>query len=68
VAGVGEDGVLSTIADYVVGGGRGHDRLHLHIGGLLSPTDEHVTWRNVRLKFGDEVIVRSATLVSKLQT
>ena len=56
VAGVGDDGVLSTIVNHVAGFGR--DEVSLRVGGLESPTEEHVTWRNLKLKVGDEVTVR----------
>ena len=62
VAGIGDDGVLNTMVDYVVGHGR--SELYLRVGGLISPTMEHVLWRNQRLKTGDEVrvtIVESAS-------
>ncbi len=55
VAGVGDDGVLNTMVDYVVDQ-RG-SRLHLRVGGLLSPTEEHLTWRHLGLKLGDKVAV-----------
>jgi len=56
VAGIGEDGVMNTMIDHVVGNGR--DRLDHTVGGLLSPTDEHVTWKRLPLKVGDKVEVR----------
>src|SRR5579862_2887683 len=55
VAGIGDDGVLNTMVDYVGNGRR--KRLHLRVGGLFSPTEEHVRWRNLRLKVGDTVAV-----------
>jgi hypothetical protein len=55
-AGVGADGVLTAILDYV-GGERG-DRLSLSVGGLTSPAHEHVIWRQVGLKVGDLVAVK----------
>src|SRR5260370_17682489 len=56
VAGIGDDGVLNTMVDHVVGNGR--NELYLRVGGLISPTMEHVLWRNQRLKAGDEVRVK----------
>ena len=56
VAGIGEDGVMSTLIDHVVR--NGHNGLDLTVGGLLSPTDEHVTWKRLPLKVGDKVEVR----------
>jgi hypothetical protein len=62
LAGIGDDGVLTAIVTYVAGKGRKEQRLL--VGGLISPTGEHVNWRKPRLKTGDEVrvkIVESAT-------
>lgn len=56
LAGIGEDGVLNTMVDHVSGHGR--NELYLQVGGLISPTMEHVLWRNQRLKTGDEVRVK----------
>jgi|ERR1700756_3504600 len=56
VAGVGDDGVLNTMVDYAVGNGR--NELYLRVGGLISPSQEHVLWRNQKLKTGDEVRVK----------
>jgi len=56
VAGIGQDGVLTGIVDHVAR--RGRNELSLHVGGLISPTEEHVTWRNVRLKVGDIVSLK----------
>ena len=56
-AGIGNDGVLDAVIDYV--GGDGRDHLHMHVGGLNSATDEFVNWVPLRnLKVGDEVSVR----------
>ena len=56
LAGVGEKGVLTAIMTHVIGRGKGD--LELSVGGLISPTDEHVIWRNRRLKVGDEVLIK----------
>src|SRR5262245_44001332 len=56
LAGVGNDGVLAAITDYVAGSRP--DRLHLQVGGLLSPQEEHVCWRNAKLNLGDEITIR----------
>jgi len=40
VAGVGDDGVLTTMIDHVVGNGR--NEMYLRVGGLISATGEHV--------------------------
>ena len=56
VTGLNGDCVLSTIVTHVEGpGGR---RLNLHVGGLITAAEEHVIWRNTRLKLGDEVKLR----------
>lgn len=52
-AGVKNDGVLTATLTYVAG--RGRNDLALDVGGLLSSTEEHVDWTNLRLKVGDEV-------------
>jgi hypothetical protein len=59
-AGIGGDGVMNTMVDYVKGPGR--DELYLRIGGLISPTKEHVIWSNAELKAGDEVRVKIVEL------
>ena len=56
VAGVGGDGVLSAMVNHIAGHRR--NELHLTVGGLISATEEHVTWRNLRLKLGDKVALR----------
>jgi hypothetical protein len=55
LAGVGTDGVLTAIIDHVAGK---RNEVHLSVGGLISPTEEHVVWKQLRLKVGDEVLVR----------
>ena len=37
--------------------GHGRDELYLGVGGLIGD-DEHVTWRNLRLRVGDVVAVK----------
>src|SRR6266851_2825145 len=56
VAGVGGDGVLSAVVNHIAGHRR--NELHLTVGGLIIATEEHVTWRNLRLKLGDKVALR----------
>lgn len=65
VAGIGDNGVLTTIIDHVSGHGRNEE--HVHIGGLISSTGEHVGWGRKRLKTGDEVRVKivESTSVSR---
>lgn len=59
-AGIGPNGVLSAILDWVGGGTRrtadGH--FGFHVGGLDSRTDEHVDWSVPEVGVGDEVTIR----------
>jgi hypothetical protein len=64
-AGVGELGVLGAHVSWVrrTGNlsrkpGRVEEELTLHVGGLVTPTDEHVRWLDRKLKVGDEVSIR----------
>jgi hypothetical protein len=65
VAGIGDDGVLTAIANWV-SGGRYKADLFLEVGGLVSPTQEHVAWvRQKALRVGDEIrltIVEAASV------
>jgi len=56
VAGIGVDGYLGAKIDRLVG--RQRNELYLEVGGFLSPTLEHVTWKHRSLKVGDKVEVR----------
>jgi hypothetical protein len=57
LAGVGDDGVLTAVVTWV-GSKRGSD-LFLHVGGLVSPSEEHVSWVRQRpLGVGDKIAVR----------
>ena len=56
VAGVGEDGVLNTMIDHIIGNNR--NDLFMRTGGLLTQTMEHVMWATRDLKVGDEIRVR----------
>src|SRR5260370_39359023 len=40
VAGIGDDGVLNVMVDWVAG--NGHADLFLRVGGLIGSTDEHL--------------------------
>ena len=54
IAGIGDDGVLNTMIDHVVG--HGHDHLHVNVGGLDTTTDEFVYWiEHAELAIGDEI-------------
>jgi hypothetical protein len=57
VAGIDGDCFLNTMVDHIAGV-RGRPELYLHVGGLISATEEHVIWRSTRLKDGDEVRVK----------
>ena len=68
-AGVGELGVLGTHVSWVRRTGEHtlsrkpesvEEELRLHVGGLISPDDEHVRWLDRDLKVGDEVSIRVA--------
>jgi hypothetical protein len=53
LAGIGNDGVLSTTITYVPFRKRRETRLY--IGGLVLPQNEHVFWKQAILRVGDEV-------------
>jgi len=55
LAGVNDASVLTAIMDYA---GRDKERLHLHVGGLLIPQEEHVRWQDRDLAVGDEIRIR----------
>jgi hypothetical protein len=61
-AGIGVEGVMTAVISHVTkrvnAAGRVRNDLALEVGGLISLTREHVRWRSVRLKVGDEVSVR----------
>jgi len=57
LAGIGDDGVLSVIANWVTRMGEGD--LFLEICGLVSPAREHVAWAHQNpLRVGDRVQVK----------
>ena len=57
VAGIGENGVLTTIIGHLCKASRFDD--YLQVGGLDSSTREHVTWMShAKLRVGDEIRVR----------
>jgi hypothetical protein len=56
VAGIGDDGVLTACVGLATG--KGPMELHLHVGGLISPSRESVTWVGQQsLHMGDKVQV-----------
>jgi hypothetical protein len=58
-AGVGEQGVVSAHVAWV--GKPRSKSLTLHVGGLISPTNENVSWIQERaLNVGDEVRIKIA--------
>ena len=57
VAGVGTNGVLSTMADYVGNAAQG-STISLSVSGLFTETDEHAIWNRVDLKVGDKVVLK----------
>jgi hypothetical protein len=57
LAGIGDDGVLSAIVNWVVGDQTAD--LFLEVGGLVSPVREHVKWvKQKPLRVGDEIRVK----------
>jgi hypothetical protein len=57
LAGIGDDGVLSAIVNWVTG--RQAADLFLHVGGLVSSADEHVAWiKQKKLSVGDSVEIK----------
>ena len=68
-AGVGDLGVLAAHVTWVRRKGQetlakkpdsAEEEITLHVGGLISPTEEHVRWLNRNLKIGDEVRITIA--------
>ena len=57
VAGIEDDGVLTAIVTFATKKGV-RDDLELHVGGLISPIRENVTWSNKPLNVGDEIRVK----------
>ena len=58
-AGVGPDGVLTTIVNWVGGGQRGEleGNFGFHVGGLDSRTGEHLNYDTPQLRLGDKISV-----------
>jgi len=57
LAGIGDDGVLTTIVHLASRHSEGG--FFLEVGGLISRTKEHVNWTNLRaLNVGDNVQVK----------
>jgi hypothetical protein len=58
-AGIGPNGVLTAIVNWVGGGPRRSAEGHFgfHVGGLDSRTNEHVRWQTPELNVGDKVTV-----------
>ncbi len=56
-AGIGDHGVLSVIVDWVRRKS-GPEQLHLSVGGMIGGALEHLSWRDLRLRAGDEVLVK----------
>ena len=50
---MGDDGVLTTTVTYVPF--RRRHEIDMYVGGLLLPQNEHVRWRRLSLRVGDEV-------------
>jgi hypothetical protein len=56
-AGVGRNGVLSAIVNWI-GNGTTDDEFDMRIGGLDSTTEEFVNWHAPVIHVGDEIIIR----------
>ena len=56
MAGIGDDGVLTAIVNWVVKKGSGD--LFLTVGGLVSPVREYVDWVRQDLAVGDIITVK----------
>jgi hypothetical protein len=58
-AGIGPEGVLTTILTWVGGGSRrtAEGDIHFHVGGLDGRTEEHLTWSTPELQLGDTITV-----------
>jgi len=56
VAGIGDDGVLTAIVNWVAKKGNGD--LFLTVGGLVTPVREHVNWVRQDLAVGDTITVK----------
>jgi len=77
-AGVGGHGVLSANVTWVRRKGEQtrakkpggvEEELFLHLGGLITPKQEHVSWADCRLKVGDEVNVKivESSIIDRLR-
>jgi len=59
LAGIGDDGVLTAITNWVSGGPHENADLFLEVGGLVSPSREHLNWiKQKPLRVGDEIRVK----------
>jgi hypothetical protein len=57
LAGIGDNGVLTAIVNWVTHQGKGD--MFLEVGGLVSPAREPVAWVNQKpLRVGDEIRVK----------
>jgi len=57
LAGVGENGVLAAIVNWI-GGPDKAETFRLSVSGLDTSTDEHLTWKVPTIGVGAEVLVR----------
>ena len=59
LAGIGDDGVLTAITNWVSGGPHDAADLFVEVGGLVSPSEEHLNWiKQKPLRVGDEIRVK----------
>lgn len=59
-AGIGDDGVLTSILSWVGGSAprSSFGRLNFHVGGIDSTTEEHVDWSIPSVNVGDEITMK----------
>lgn len=56
MAGIGDDGVLTAIVNWVATKGAGD--LFLSVGGIVGPVSEHVKWVKQDLSVGDVITIK----------
>ena len=67
-AGIGEQGVLSTIINWRLGDSQDHrqieEEIRLQVGGFVSRSEEYVDWLKEGLRRGDELTIRIVEVAS----
>jgi len=54
LAGIGDEGVMSAILSHLSKG----DEVDFRVGGLVMPAHEHVIWKELKLRTGDEIRIK----------